>query len=138
MDKDTLSRLINSAISARDNAYAPYSGFSVGAAVLTDDGEIITGSNIENISYPAGLCAERVAMFSAAAKGYRSFAAIAVSGGKAGEEPADYCMPCGMCLQVMSEFCRPDCPIYIVRTADDVKELRLADLLPHAFSSLKN
>ncbi|MBQ3393225.1 MAG: cytidine deaminase [Lachnospiraceae bacterium] len=134
--KDVIKNLMEAAEGAREKAYVPYSDFSVGAALLTEDGEIFTGCNVENMAYPAGLCAERVALFSAVAAGHRRFAALAVSGGKRGCAPHDYCMPCGMCRQALREFCGPELDIYVVKSRDQVKHLTLGDLLPHAFSSL--
>ena len=135
LDREKLTELAEAAIGARKFSYVPYSHFSVGAALLLASGEIVTGSNIENLSYPAGLCAERVAIFSAAAKGHRTFRAIAVSGGKEGREPDDFCLPCGMCLQVMTEFCSPDFEVDIVKNEKEIARYTLADLLPHAFTA---
>ena len=136
MDQQQYRKLIHRAIHARERAYVPYSDFSVGAALLTDHGQFFTGCNIENKSYPAGLCAERVTMFSAVAAGYRTFEALAVSGWKRGREPENFCMPCGMCLQVISEFCGPEFDIYIVKNEEEVRHLKLKDLLPYVFDSL--
>ena len=136
MQEEIRSRLIREAIRMRERAYVPYSSFSVGAALLTEDGEIITGCNVENSAYPAGLCAERVAIFSAVAAGHTRFSAIAVSGGYKGREPADYCMPCGMCRQVMAEFSGPELIVLIVKSENEVKEYTLGELLPHVFTSL--
>lgn len=140
MDRDLsveeFNKIVDAAIAARANAYVPYSGFSVGAALLAENGEMITGCNVENASYPAGLCAERVAIFSAVAKGLTKYRAIAVSGGMKGQAPADYCMPCGMCLQVMSEFCDPSFKVYIVKGREEVLQYQLRDLLPETFKSL--
>ena len=133
LSADTAAVLIASAIKARQKAYAPYSGFSVGAAVMTKEGEIFTGCNVENASYSATMCAERTAIFSAVAQGCREFAAIAVTGGRSGGDPEDFCFPCGMCLQVMSEFCSPSFEIYIVKSPDEVRRFRLRDLLPVKF-----
>ena len=137
MNTQEKTKIIQAAIEARGRAYVPYSHFSVGAALLTKDGEIIQGCNVENLSYPAGLCAERTAIFSAVAKGCRQFEAIAVSGGNEGQAPEDFCMPCGMCLQVMNEFCSPDFLVLIVKNEQEVREYRLGELLPYAFDSLK-
>ena len=136
MDQKTIRDLAEAALKARDNAYIPYSNFSVGAALLTEDGTLFTGCNIENKSYPAGICAERTAIFSAAAAGKRSFRALAVAGGMKDREPRDYCMPCGICRQVMSEFCGPDFEVAVVKSAGDVRVYRLDELLPHVFDSL--
>ena len=138
MNENEKRELAAAAIKAREKAYVPYSHFSVGAALLTREGEIITGCNVENASYPAGLCAERVAIFSAVAAGKREFACIAVTGGREGETPADFCMPCGMCLQVMSEFCGPDFEILIVKSEEEIEEYALRDFLPHTFTSINS
>ena len=97
--------LMQAAVKARKMAYAPYSGFFVGAALLTKDGKVYTGCNIENASYTPTNCAERTAFFKAVSEGERAFEAIAVVGGK-GEELSELCAPCGVCRQVMTEFCR--------------------------------
>ena len=96
--------LIQAALEARNGAYVPYSHYAVGAALLTDAGEMITGCNIENASYGATNCAERTAFFKAVSRGIRGFQAIAIAGGMEGEAPADYAFPCGICRQVMREF----------------------------------
>ena len=129
--------LILKALKARENAYVPYSKFAVGAAVRTKSGEIFDGCNIENISYSATVCAERTAIFSAVSKGNRQFTRIAVAGGDEGKEPGDFCAPCGVCLQVMSEFCGPDFEILLVKSEKGVKRYTLKDLLPVVFDSLK-
>lgn len=116
------------AVRARERAYAPYSGYAVGAALLTKDGKVYEGVNIENASFGATNCAERTAMFSAVAKGEREFAAIAVAGGRKGEKPSD-CTPCGICRQVLSEFCPPDFKVILLDGAH-----RLDELLPMAFT----
>lgn len=138
MTSEQKNELINSCLKARENAYVPYSGFSVGAAVLTERGDIFRGCNIENASYPAGICAERTAVFSAVAAGNTHLEAIALSGGKKGAEPQDFCMPCGVCRQVMTEFFSPDAPVLIVKSTQEVLEFTLAELMPHMFDSLNN
>jgi cytidine deaminase len=126
-------KLINSALNARRNSYSPYSNFKVGAALLTADGKTYTGTNIENATYGATVCAERTAFFKAVSEGERNFTAIAVAANGEG-----YCYPCGICLQVMAEFCGADnFEVITVKTADDYKIYKLKDLLPHGFS-LKN
>lgn len=127
MDK----QLIDAAISAMDNAYVPYSGFKVGAALLTKSGKVYTGCNIENSSFSPTVCAERTAFFKAISEGETDFAKIAVVGGQNGEI-SDYCTPCGVCRQVMSEFCNNDFEI-ILFNGNDAKTLTLADLLPYSF-----
>ena len=136
MDQQQYKELVRLAIQARERAYVPYSDFSVGAALLTDQGQFFTGCNIENKSFPAGLCAERVTVFSAVAAGQKTFEALAVSGGKKGKQPEDFCMPCGMCLQVISEFCGPEFDIFIVKNEEEVMHLKLKDLFPYVFDSL--
>ena len=124
--------LMNLAIEARKNAYAPYSGFRVGAALLTADGKVFTGCNIENASYSPTNCAERTAFFKAVSEGARGFAAIAVAGGK-GESPDALCAPCGVCRQVMAEFCTPDFRVILGDGAHQ-SVCALRDLLPLSFS----
>lgn len=133
MDERIKKMLCEAALDARSNAYVPYSHFSVGAALLGSDGTVFTGCNVENASYPAGICAERNAIFHAVADGCRSFTAIAVAGGAEGSLPADYAMPCGICRQVMSEFCGPDFIVYVVKNMSEIREYTFAELLPHAF-----
>ena len=100
-------QLINAALEARTRAYAPYSHFAVGAAVLTKDGQVYTGCNVENASYGATNCAERTAIFKAVSEGNKEIIKIAIVGGKIGEEITEYAYPCGVCRQVMAEFSNP-------------------------------
>lgn len=130
------STLIEAALAARVNAYAPYSGYRVGAALLTEDEEVYTGCNIENASYGATNCAERTAFFKALSEGKRHFKAIAIAGGK-GESPEDYAFPCGICRQVMQEFCKEDFVILVTKTEQDYQEYRLKELLPYGFGGDK-
>lgn len=127
--------LILSAIAARKNAYAPYSGFSVGAALLCNDGKIYTGCNVENASYPVGACAERTAVLKAVSDGERSFCAIAIVGGDKNEQDSfsEYCMPCGLCRQLLSEFCNGDFKIISAKSCEDYKIFALKELLPFGF-----
>ena len=122
--------LIKAAIESRKNAYAPYSGFSVGAAILCQNGQIYTGCNVENSAYGETLCAERVAFGKAISEGERSFVAIAIVGGKDSVDTP--CMPCGSCRQVMAELCKKDFKI-ILKNGDGVAQYTLSELLPHAF-----
>ena len=124
--------LMQSAIEARKKAYAPYSGFSVGAALLSADGRVFTGCNIENAAFTPTNCAERTAFFKAVSEGVRAFEAIAVVGGK-GEELSELCAPCGVCRQVMAEFCSPDFRI-VLGTEANQTVYTLSDLLPASFS----
>ncbi len=120
---------------ARDSmsmAYVPYSGYTVGAALLTVDGDVITGCNIENAAYSPTCCAERVAIFKAVSSGHKDFVAIAVAGGKGGVV-SDAAPPCGVCRQVMQEFCDPDSFVIIVVKPDGYDEYFLKELLPEGF-----
>ena len=130
--------LIEEATSMQSRSYIPYSGYAVGAALLTADGKIYTGCNIENAAYTPTNCAERTAFFKAVSEGERDFTAIAVVGGK-GRQPIDACTPCGVCRQVMMEFCDPDSFLIItarrVRGAADmeIRQFTLRELLPEGF-----
>jgi len=128
--------LIRLAKDAMQHAYAPYSGFKVGAALLTADGKVYPGCNIENAAYTPSNCAERTAFFKAVYAGERDFTAIAVVGGKDGVIE-DVFPPCGVCRQVMQEFCGPDFMIYMGRADDSFVAVRLEDFLPYGFSASK-
>lgn len=129
-------KLIRKALEVRQKAYAPYSGFMVGAALLCKDGRIFTGCNIENASYGATNCAERTAFFKAVSEGYREFTAIAIAGGRKEAQSLEYCAPCGICRQVMSEFCDSDAFLVILpRSEEDYKSYTLGQLLPLGFTS---
>ena len=124
--------LIEYAIEAMGRAYAPYSGYFVGAALLTADGAVYQGCNIENASFSPTICAERTAFAKAVSEGQRDFVAIAVCGGKNGKIES-LCTPCGVCRQVMAEFCKPDFKIYMVKPGG-YEERTLAQLLPDSFA----
>ena len=128
----TRERLLEIADEARERAYSPYSGFSVGAALLCSDGRVFTGCNIENASFTPTVCAERVAIFTAVAAGERDFEAIAVSGGASGEVAGE-CTPCGVCRQVLSEFCSPDLEVVLRGQNGEVRVCSLGELLPLGF-----
>lgn len=123
--------LMRQAEKARLMAYTPYSNFKVGAALLTEDGKVYLGCNIENAAYTPTNCAERTAFFKAVSEGERKFRCIAVVGGKEGE-PAPFCAPCGVCRQVMAEFCTDEFEI-ILGTSSQYHVFQLADILPFAF-----
>lgn len=126
-------QLIDKAHEARAASYSPYSGIAVGAALLTSSGKIYLGANIENASYSPTICAERVAFFKAVNAGERDFVAIAIVGAPANEEPSSTFPPCGVCRQVMSEFCGPDFMI-VLGTRTDMRLIPFSEILPHSFS----
>ena len=133
MDDRDRTELVRQAFLAQQQAYAPYSEFLVGAALLTEDGKIYQGCNIENAAYSPGNCAERTAFFKAVSEGRRDFKAIAIVGNKRGEA-GDYCPPCGVCRQVMREFCAPDdFKIYLAKSPEDYREFTLEQILPMGF-----
>ena len=128
--------LIFAALEARKKAYAPYSHHKVGAALLTESGQVYTGCNIENIAYGPTNCAERTAFFKAVSEGERRFAAIAVVGGHEDAKELNYFPPCGICRQVMMEFCDYDTfKIILAKTPEEYKEYTLSELQPVAFGS---
>lgn len=127
--------LVEKAIEAREKAYAPYSEFLVGAALLCKDGTVYTGCNIENASYGATNCAERTAIFKAVSEGAGDFEAIAVVGAKQGEQ-LDYCPPCGICRQVMTEFCDLDAFNIILSDGKNERVYTLRDMIPYSFDNL--
>nr|WP_022767104.1 MULTISPECIES: cytidine deaminase [unclassified Butyrivibrio] len=129
-----LQELVKTALSMRKMSYTPYSHFNVGAALLSADGKIYTGCNIENASYTPTNCAERTAFFKAVSEGVRDFTAIAIAGGKEDATELDYCPPCGVCRQVMSEFCKDDFKIYLVKSETEYKEYTLTELVPERFT----
>lgn len=124
--------LFNIAEKARKKSYSPYSGFAVGAALLCRDGTVFTGANVENAAFSPSICAERVAIFSAVHAGRRDFEAIAVVGGKHGEKGA-FCPPCGVCRQVMAEFCSGDFKV-ILGDEKETKAYTLSEILPLSFT----
>ncbi len=132
IDTNVISGLCQKAIDMRSESYAPYSDFLVGSALLTEDGQIYTGCNIENSAFGPSICAERTAIFKAVSEGHRDFVAIAISGGKRDGE-LQYCAPCGVCRQVMREFSKPSFKIYLAKSADDYREYTLGELLPESF-----
>ncbi len=136
-DKKTIDLLIEKALEAREKSYSPYSKFAVGAALLAADGRIFTGANIESASFTPTVCAERVAFFAAVHAGVKDFTAIAVLGGPAGEQVCAYCAPCGVCRQVMSEFCGNDFEI-ILFDGKEAKTHTLMALMPLRFDLLEN
>lgn len=131
----TRELLIKKAFEAQKKAYAPYSHFQVGAALLAEDGTIYEGCNIENASYGACNCAERTAIFRAVYEGKQKFRQIAIVGKAESAKEFDYCAPCGICRQVMSEFCSPkEFEIILAKTEDDYKIYTLEELFPLSFT----
>ena len=133
MDKSIIKELITYAASMRKISYTPYSGFNVGAALLAKNGSIYTGCNIENASYTPTVCAERTAFFKAVSEGVKEFEAIAIIGGAADSDELEYCFPCGVCRQVMSEFCDDDFKVIIAKSPDEYKVYTLPQILPERF-----
>ena len=130
----TEKQLVALAKDAMRGAYAPYSGYTVGAALLCVDGAVYTGCNIENASLTPTVCAERVAIFKAVSDGRRDFSAIAVVGGRQGSI-AGFFPPCGVCRQVLREFCCPDTfLVHLGGVGDEIRTLRLGELFPFGFS----
>lgn len=128
-----VKELIQSAMEARKKAYAPYSGYQVGAALLTNELRIYTGCNIENAAYSPGICAERCAIAKAVSEGWRGWRAIAIVGGR-GEKDLDYSYPCGVCRQVIREFADPErFVIVIAKSTEDYRVFLLKELLPESF-----
>lgn len=124
--------LIEKAKEAARASYSPYSGFTVGAALITKDGKLYLGCNIESASYSPTCCAERTAFFKAVSEGEREFSKIAIVGGK-GLDFTDFCPPCGVCRQVMKEFCGEDFTVILGKNGEEVKTLTLGELLPFGF-----
>ncbi|KAK2759032.1 hypothetical protein FQN54_003131 [Arachnomyces sp. PD_36] len=123
-----LSTLSTNAIAAKATAYCPYSKFRVGACVLTEEGEYISGANVENVSYPVGTCAERCAFAKAITSGHRNFKAVAVA-----TDITPGASPCGMCRQFMREFCRPSMPVYMYDESNNYRMFTIGELIPLAF-----
>jgi len=129
MDDMEWDFLVTEAAKAKERAYAPYSGFRVGAAVLTHSGKIYTGCNVENASYGAAICAERVAVTKAVSEGETLVKAIAVTG-----DSDDIIFPCGICRQVLAEFCNSETVIICSNKKGEYREYKMEDILPHAFT----
>jgi cytidine deaminase len=128
LDEELIQKLLDQARQVREAAYAPYSNFKVGAAVLTKSGRIFTGCNIENASFGATICAERVAIFAAVAAGQRQIKALAVIA----DTPRPVA-PCGLCRQVLQEFGSDDCHVIMANLKGEYRQLTMAQLLPFAF-----
>ena len=139
MDNSKIKELITSAENARAKAYAPYSEFTVGAALLCDDGSIYNGVNIENASYPVGICAERTAFVKAVSEGKSEFCAIAIVGGRKEQSVSvhELCYPCGLCRQFMAEWCKEDFLVIAAKNTDEYCVHPFSEILPFAFSLSK-
>ena len=128
-------QLVEIAFEARESAYAPYSGFKSGAALLTADGEVFTGCNIEIASFSPSVCAGHSAFINAITSGYKNFVAIAIVGGPDDVETFDFCPPSGVCRQVIQEFCNPlSFEIILAKSVNDFTILTFEDLFPFAFT----
>lgn len=129
-----MERLVKEALRMREYSYVPYSHFRVGAALLTKDGKIYTGCNIENAAYTPANCAERTAFFKAVSEGEREFSAIAIAGGPEDAKELDYCSPCGVCRQVMMEFCDDETfQVILVKSETEYQTYTLKEMLPLGF-----
>lgn len=126
--------LMKAAVKARENSYAPYSGFRVGAALLAKSGKAYTGCNVENAAFAPTNCAERTAVFKAVSEGEREFSAIAIVGGR-GQELSSLCAPCGVCRQVLAEFCDGNFRI-LLGTPEKFSAFSMNDLLPYSFGKM--
>lgn len=134
LDEKTIQTLITAAYDARKLSYTPYSHYQVGAALLAENGQVITGCNIENAAYTPTNCAERTAFFKAISEGIRDFQAIAVMGSPEGDVLTQYAYPCGVCRQVMMEFCKPEeFQVIVAKSSDDYRVMMLQELLPEGF-----
>lgn len=131
MSMEKANELVALALRAREKSYCPYSNFAVGAALLCKDGTVYTGCNVETAAFN-GCCAERTAIFTAVAAGHKDLTAIAIAGAGKDREPDSFCSPCGVCRQVMREFCGPDFEV-IMTDGRDIKAMTLDELLPMAF-----
>ena len=133
MDQNQIEALVDAARNVRQHAYCPYSHFPVGCALLSQDGKLFTGVNVENVSFGATNCAERSALFTAASLGYRPgfIKAIAVAG-----ETEDFLPPCSICRQVLVEWADPETPVFLTRNDGQIKRLKLLDLAPYSFTQM--
>lgn len=133
LGENQIQELIDTALAQRKFSYAPYSDFRVGAALLAHNGKIYTGCNIENSAYSPTNCAERTAVFKAVSEGVRDFQAICIAGGAGEGEPTGLCPPCGVCRQVLLEFCAPDFEIILAVNREQYEVYTLDELAPMGF-----
>lgn len=136
---EDVRQLVREAFAAAETSYSPYSEYRVGAALLTASGKVFTGCNIENASYPAGICAERTAAAKAVSEGETVFEAIAIAGYRAAEGPeaGGGAYPCGFCRQFLNEFASAEMKVYIAQAEETIQALTLAELLPYDFGPAK-
>lgn len=132
LEKEMIETLIEKSFGMLDYSYVPYSRYTVGAALLSLDGKIYTGCNVENIAFGPSNCAERTAFFKAVSEGQKKFSAIAVVGGPK-KKVNDFCSPCGICRQVMREFCQDDFIVIMAKSKEEYKIMTLKELLPQSF-----
>lgn len=132
---ENITALIESALKAREYAYVPYSDFAVGAALLSASGRIYTGCNVENAAFGPSNCAERTAFFKAVSEGEHKFTAIAIVGGNKQDKPQKIIYPCGVCRQVMTEFCGPQFQIICAKDETEYEIHTLKDMMPNSFDS---
>ena len=130
MKSELKEKMLREAVLVKVNAYAPYSRFRVGACIALKDGTLITGVNIENASYPCGICAERSALSAVYSRGYKKKDIIAMA---ISADSKDFISPCGMCRQVISELVESNVTVYLMNSKDEVKEVKVRNLLPFAF-----
>ena len=133
MTEEQIKELIVKALEMRKFSYTPYSHFNVGAALLATNGNIYTGCNIENASFTPTNCAERTAFFKAVSEGVKEFQAIAIVGGPAESDQLEYCSPCGVCRQVMSEFCNDSFVVICAKNINEYRTYSLPEILPDRF-----
>ncbi len=134
IDETVILDLIKRAEGARKFCYAPYSNFCVGAALLCEDGEVFTGCNVESMAFTPTSCAERTAFFKAISEGKSRFSAIAIVGAKKDDKISSFCAPCGVCRQLMAEFCDKDKFLVILYDGKNYNTFTLKELLPHSFN----
>lgn len=132
--RQQLDLLVKAALRMRNSAKCGLSGFSVGAALLTADGRMFTGCNIECIGQTASICAERTALFKALSEDASDFAALAIAGGRAHHRPTAFCTPCGVCRQVLLQYCPPAMPVIIARSDLETRVYTVEKLLPEGFT----
>ena len=128
-----INKLANVALFARNRSIVPISNFAVGAALLSSDGQIFVGCNIECYGQTPSICAERVALFKALSEGVTDFLALAVAGGPKDKTPDDFCQPCGVCRQVLMQYCPGDMPVFVVKNEQEIQKYTLRQLLPYAW-----